>query len=64
MKFKFVWKKTGKEPTFEELEEVAKECEIMYMDTDGLFANEYGEVIITDDCGNFRYVTNLFKVEF
>ena len=63
MTFKVVDTKTGKEPTYRVIYNIAKKGGIMTMDIDQFFVGEDGELVLADDCGNIMYCdTKRFKV--
>ena len=66
MEFEVIDLKTGKYPYMYEIalkEEWAKG--LMYCDMEGFFLNENGQLILADECGNFRYCPDdRFKVIF
>ena len=55
MKFRVIDKKTGKEPTYRVIKNIAKKGGLMTMDIDQFFVGEDGTLVLVDDCGNFAY---------
>lgn len=56
MTFKVIDKKTGKEPTYRVIQNIAKKGGLMTMDIDQFYLGEDGQIILADDCGNIAYV--------
>lgn len=64
MTFKVIDTKTGKEPTYRVIHNIAKKGGLMTMDIDQFFVGEDGSLVLADDCGNITYCdTKRFKVE-
>lgn len=64
MTFKVIDTKTGKEPTYRVIYNIAKKGGLMTMDIDQFFVGEDGSLVLADDCGNITYCdTKRFKVE-
>ena len=66
MKFTVIDTKTGNYPDLEKIaltEEWAKD--LMYCDMEGFAIEEDGDLMLMDECGNFRYCPDdRFKIEF
>ena len=66
MKFKVIDTTTGNYPDLEKIaltEEWAKD--LMYCDMEGFAIEEDGDLMLMDECGNFRYCPDdRFKIEF
>ena len=63
MTFKVIEKKTGKEPTYRVIQNIAKNGGLMTMDIDQFFLGEDGSLVLADDCGKVTYCdTKRFKV--
>lgn len=56
MTFKVIDKKTGKEPTYRVIHNIAKKGGLMTCDIDQFFLGEDGQIVLADDCGNIAYV--------
>ena len=64
MTFKVIDTKTGKEPTYRVIHNIAKKGGLMTMDIDQFFVGEDGSLVLADDCGNITYCdAKRFKVE-
>ena len=64
MTFKFIDTKTGKEPTYRVIHNIAKKGGLMTMDIDQFFVGEDGSLVLADECGNITYCdTKRFMVE-
>ena len=62
--FKIIDRKTGKEPTYRVVKNIAKRGGLMEMDIDGFYVSEDGLIVLVDDCGNATWVDmGRFKVE-
>lgn len=55
MTFKVIDTKTGKEPTWRVITNIAQKGGLMTMDIDQFFVGEYGSLVLADDCGNITY---------
>lgn len=55
MTFKVIDTKTGKEPTGEFINNIAKNGGLMIADIDQFFVGEDGSLVLADDCGNMTY---------
>ncbi len=65
MTFKVIDKKTGKEPTYRVIHNIAKKQGLMTMDIDQFFLGEDGQIVLADDCGRMAYLDmKRFKVVF
>ena len=63
MTFKVIDKKTGKEPTYRVIQNIAKRGGLLEMDIDQFFVGEDGSLVLVDDCGNMTYCdTKRFKI--
>lgn len=66
MNFRVIDATTGNYPDLEEIaltEEWAKD--LMYCDMEGFAIEEDGDLMLMDECGNFRYCPDdRFKIEF
>lgn len=64
--FKVIDPKTGKKPDLQQIvlnEEWAQR--LVYTDIDGFYIDEYGDLILADECGNFVYCpSGRFEVYF
>lgn len=64
MTFKVIDITTGKEPTRQVINDLAKNGGLITMDIDEFFVGEDGQLILMDDIGNIVYCdTERFKVE-
>ena len=54
MTFKVIDKKTGKEPTYRVIKNIAKKGRLM-PGIDQFFVGEDGSLVLADDCGNIAY---------
>lgn len=64
MLFKIIDRKTGKEPTYRVVKNIAKRGGLMEMDIDGFYVSEDGRIILVDDFGNCTWLDmGRFKVE-
>ena len=63
MTFKVIDTKTGKEPTYRVIRNIAKKGGLMTMDIDQFFVGEDGQIVLADDCGRMAYLDGKrFKV--
>lgn len=58
MQIRIIDTTTGKEPTDEVIEKIAKENKLQLFDIDGFGINEDGQIILMDDCGNYAFADN------
>ena len=64
MTFKVIDTKTGKEPTYRVIHNIAKKGGLITMDIDQFFVGEDGSLVLADDCENITYCdTKRFMVE-
>ena len=62
--FKVIDTKTGKEPTWRVIQNIAKKGNLIYCDIDGFYLGEDGSLVLVDDCGNATWCNpKRFKVE-
>lgn len=55
MIFRVIDKTTGKEPTAQAIEEIAKEGGLILFDIDQFYVGEDGRLVLVDDCGRIAY---------
>jgi len=57
--FRIIDNKINREPTYEDLIEIVQNEEwardLVWTDIDGWAIDEYGSILLMDDCGNVRY---------
>ena len=56
MTFRVIDKKTGKEPTYSVIHNIAKKSGLMTRDIDQFYLGEDGQIVLADDCGNMAWL--------